>query len=69
MTDPAAPARPCDLLVTAAWVITVDAERRILRDGGGVAVTGGDTIVAVGKAADLDREFTPARRIDRPDAS
>lgn len=66
MTDPAGTARPCDLLVTAAWVITVDADRRILRDGA-VAVTG-DTIVAVGKAADLDREFTPARRIDRPDS-
>ena len=65
MTDPARPATPCDLLVTAAWVITVDAERRIVRDGA-VAVTDG-AVVAVGKAVDLERDHAPARRIDRPD--
>lgn len=56
----------CDLMVTAGWVITVDADRRVLRDGG-IAVDGAK-IVAVGKATDLDRDYQPRRRIDRPDA-
>ncbi|GAA2902688.1 amidohydrolase [Pseudonocardia halophobica] len=66
MTDPTASPASCDLLVTAGWVITVDAERRIVRDGA-VAVTDG-VIVAVGKAAELDRAYRPTRRIDRPEA-
>lgn len=66
MTDPTASPASCDLLVTAGWVITVDAERRIVRDGA-VAVTDG-VIVAVGKAAELDGAYRPARRIDRPEA-
>ncbi|SHK03560.1 Cytosine/adenosine deaminase [Pseudonocardia thermophila] len=65
MPDSTGSAVPCDLLVTAAWVITVDADRRILRDGA-VAITG-ETIIAVGKTADLERTYDPARRIDRPD--
>jgi 5-methylthioadenosine/S-adenosylhomocysteine deaminase len=68
MTDrPTPPAAPtsCDLLVTAAWVITVDAERRVLTDGA-VAVTDG-VIVAVGKSADLARDYAPTTQIDRPD--
>jgi cytosine/adenosine deaminase-related metal-dependent hydrolase len=40
-----------DTLITSATVITVDAERRVIRDGA-VAIAG-DTIVAVGKSADL----------------
>ncbi|MCE0768746.1 amidohydrolase family protein [Pseudonocardia kujensis] len=66
MTDPTASPASCDLLVTAGWVITVDAERRIVRDGA-VAVADG-VIVAVGKAVELDRAYRPARRIDRPEA-
>jgi 5-methylthioadenosine/S-adenosylhomocysteine deaminase len=66
MTDISTARARCDLLITAGWVITVDAERRIYRDGA-VAVTG-SVIVAVGKAADLDRDYRPGRRIDRPDS-
>ncbi|EJL32614.1 amidohydrolase family protein [Novosphingobium sp. AP12] len=40
-----------DTLITGACLITVDAQRRIIRDGA-VAIAG-DTIVAVGKSADL----------------
>jgi len=40
-----------DTLITGATVITVDAGRRVIRDGA-VAIAG-DTIVAVGKSADL----------------
>nr|BFE36836.1 amidohydrolase [Actinomadura rugatobispora] len=54
------------MIITAGWVITVDAERRIFQDGA-LAVTG-TKIVEVGKAADLDGRYAPASRIDRPDA-
>lgn len=57
---------PCDLIVTAGWVITVDGDRRILRDG--AVVVDGRTIVAVGKAASIDGAYQPRQRIDRPDA-
>jgi cytosine/adenosine deaminase-related metal-dependent hydrolase len=40
-----------DTLITGACLITVDAERRVIRDGA-VAIAG-DTIVAVGKSAEL----------------
>ncbi|HEY0187500.1 MAG TPA: amidohydrolase family protein [Cellulomonas sp.] len=60
-----APTQPCDLLVCAAWVITVDAGRRILTDGA-VAVADG-LIVAVGKRAELEAEYLPAERIDHRD--
>lgn len=55
----------CDLMITAAWVITVDAQRRIFRDGA-VAVSG-SMIVDVGKAVDLETRYRPKRRIDRGD--
>lgn len=40
-----------DTLITGATLITMDAERRVIR--GGAMAFAGDTIVAVGKAADL----------------
>jgi 5-methylthioadenosine/S-adenosylhomocysteine deaminase len=59
-----APSRaiPCDLLVSAAVVLTQNPERDILTDGA-VACLGG-TIVAVGPAAELRRAFAPARDLD-----
>jgi 5-methylthioadenosine/S-adenosylhomocysteine deaminase len=56
----------CDLIISAGWVITVDAERRIFRDGA-VAVTG-STIMDVGKSADLRTRYVADQTIDRPDA-
>ncbi len=66
MTDQTSPTLACDLLVTAAWVITVDTERRIFTDGA-VAVTDG-VIVAVGKRVDLEAAYAPAERLDHPDS-
>ena len=51
-----------DYLICGGTVITVDEERRIIRDGA-VAIRG-DRIAAVGKAEELNREFTAGRVID-----
>jgi 5-methylthioadenosine/S-adenosylhomocysteine deaminase len=59
----AAPAKQrADLLVWGGTVVTMDAGRRVLEDGG-VAIRG-DTIVAVGPRAELEERFDAARRID-----
>ena len=44
------------------WLITVDAERRVMRDAA-IAVLGGK-IVAVGKSAEIAREYSAARAVD-----
>ena len=54
--------RAIDLVITGGVVITVDAERRILLDGG-IAVDGG-RIVAVGRSAEVAAGFAPRRVID-----
>ena len=51
-----------DLLVTAATVITVDKNRRVIRDGA-VAIDGG-RIVAVGEAAGLAAAYPAREHID-----
>jgi 5-methylthioadenosine/S-adenosylhomocysteine deaminase len=51
-----------DLLVTNGLVVTMDVNRRVI-EGGGVAVRG-DSIVAVGAAADLASQFDAAKVID-----
>lgn len=40
-----------DTLITGATVITMDGQRRVIRDG--AVAFAGDTIVAVGKSADV----------------
>lgn len=50
------------LIRNADWLITMDAERRIFRDGA-VAIEG-DRVVAVGKTADVCRGFTADKEID-----
>lgn len=57
---------PCDRIISAGWVITVDTDRRIIRNGA-LAITG-STIVAIGKRADVDATYRALERIDRPDA-
>src|SRR3954467_4323445 len=64
MSDPVAPDTPCDLLVTAAGVVTVDPSDTILRPGA-IAVSG-ERIVAVGSPDDLARAYAPKKRIDAP---
>ena len=64
MTDSSSPPVPCDLLVTAAGVVTVDPSDTILRPGA-LAVSG-DRIVAVGAPDELAQRYAPKKRIDRP---
>lgn len=55
-----------DSIWTARYVVTMDAQRRVIENGA-IAVTG-DHIVAVGTRAQIDRDYQAAQRIDRPDA-
>ena len=67
MSDPLAPSipsTPCDLLVTAAGVVTVDPNDTILRPGA-IAVSG-QRIVAVGSPDELARAYAPKKRIEAP---
>jgi 5-methylthioadenosine/S-adenosylhomocysteine deaminase len=64
MTASEAPRTPCDLLVTAAGVVTVDPADTIVRPGA-VAVSG-DRIVAVGSPDALADTYAPRRQIDAP---
>jgi 5-methylthioadenosine/S-adenosylhomocysteine deaminase len=52
-----------DLLITGAeWVITMDPDRRLIRDGAVAIVK--DRILAVGKTADLKARYGSARTLD-----
>src|SRR5262245_38899518 len=55
-----------DAIWSARWVVTMDAQRRVIENGG-VAVTGGH-IVDVSTKAEIDRRYRAAQRLDRPDA-
>jgi len=56
---------PADWLISARYVVTMDAGRRVIEHGA-IAVRG-DRIVAVGPAAELKRQFPGAQRLDEPD--
>lgn len=53
---------PVDLLIQNAWIVTMDGERRIYRDGA-IAVVG-DRIHAVGQAEEVGRRVAPREVID-----
>ena len=59
-------AAPCDLIVSGRYVVTMDAQRRVVENGA-IAIRA-DSIAAVGTRADIDRAWQPKRRIDRPNA-
>jgi 5-methylthioadenosine/S-adenosylhomocysteine deaminase len=59
-------AEPADAVWSARYVITMDAQRRVIENGA-VAVRG-ERIAAVGTKAEIDRRFQPRQRLDRPDA-
>jgi 5-methylthioadenosine/S-adenosylhomocysteine deaminase len=59
-------AEPVDLLVSAGTVVTMNAQREVIRDAA-VAVKDG-RIVAVGTRTKLDFLYTPKQRLDRSDA-
>jgi 5-methylthioadenosine/S-adenosylhomocysteine deaminase len=58
----AAAADPADLVVRNATVVTVDAQRRVIRDGA-VAILGG-RIVAVGPAAEIGARYQGRETLD-----
>src|SRR5579864_6875779 len=59
-------AAPADWIYSARYVVTMDAQHRLIDDGA-VAIRG-DRIVGVGKRAEINREFQAAHHLDRPDA-
>ncbi len=59
-------AEPADWIYSARYVVTMDAQHRLIADGA-VAIRG-ERIVGVGTRAEIDRQFQPAHRLDRPAA-
>ena len=57
-------AAPCDLIVSGRYVVTMDAQRRLIPNGA-IAVRG-ERIVGAGTKAEIDRAWQPKRRIDKP---
>ena len=57
---------PADLIITARYVVTMDAARRVIENGAVAIVK--DRIVAVGPAAAINRQYQPKLRIARPDS-
>ncbi len=55
-----------DSIWSARYVVTMDAQHRVIENGA-IAVTG-DHIVAVGTRAQIDKDYQAKQRIDRPDA-
>ncbi|WP_148649514.1 amidohydrolase family protein [Novosphingobium barchaimii] len=53
---------PVDLLIRGAWIVTMDAERRIYRDGALAVI--GDRIHAVGPTAEIEAAVSPREVID-----
>ncbi|MEO8026070.1 MAG: amidohydrolase [Bryobacteraceae bacterium] len=57
-------AEPVDWIWSARWVVTMDAQHRVIENGA-VAVRG-ERIVAVGTKARIDRDYQPKQRLDIP---
>src|SRR6202790_1637230 len=51
-----------DLLLSGATIVTMDGARHVYEDG--ALVVKGDTVVAVGPAAKIEAEYSPAQRLD-----
>src|SRR5262245_30416228 len=59
-------AESVDWIWSARYVITMNAQRRILEDGA-IAIRG-ERIVDVGKRAEIDRKYTARQRLDKGNA-
>jgi 5-methylthioadenosine/S-adenosylhomocysteine deaminase len=59
-------AAPCDLIVSARYVVTMNGQKRVIENGA-LAIRG-ERIVAVGPKAQIDRDWQSKTRIDRPNA-
>jgi len=58
--------RPIDLIWSARYVVTEDAQRRVI-DNGAIAVLN-DRIVDVGPRAEIDAKYFATYRIEQPNA-
>jgi 5-methylthioadenosine/S-adenosylhomocysteine deaminase len=61
-----ASAEPADWIYSARYVVTMDAQHRLIEDGA-LAIRG-ERIVGVGRRADINRQFQAVHRLDRPEA-
>ncbi|MDQ6663474.1 MAG: amidohydrolase family protein [Acidobacteriota bacterium] len=59
-------AEPADYILSARYVVTMDAQHRLIENGA-VAVRN-ERIVAVGTKSEIDARFQPKQRIDDPNA-
>jgi 5-methylthioadenosine/S-adenosylhomocysteine deaminase len=59
-------AEPADWIWSARYVITEDAQHRVIENGA-VAIRG-DRIIGVGTKTEIDKRFAAGQRLDRPDA-
>ena len=59
-----AAAEPVDTIVSARYVVTMDAQHRVIENGA-VAIRG-ERIVEAGTRADIDRKYQARNRIDEP---
>ena len=59
-------AEPADWIYSARYVVTMDAQHRLIENGA-VAIRG-ERIVGVGTRSEIDRQFQAAHRLDRPEA-
>src|SRR5437764_1681419 len=59
-------AAPADWIVSARYVITMDARHQLIENGA-IAITG-DHIVAVGPKAAIEKSYQSTQRLDRPNA-
>jgi 5-methylthioadenosine/S-adenosylhomocysteine deaminase len=59
-------AAPADWVLSARYVVTMDAQRRVIENGA-VAIVG-DHIADVGPREAIDKAWQPKQRLDRPDA-
>jgi 5-methylthioadenosine/S-adenosylhomocysteine deaminase len=57
---------PVDWIWSAKYVVTMDAQRRVIENGA-VAISG-DHILDVGPRAQIDKAYTAKQRLDRPNA-
>lgn len=62
--NPAACAEPADWIWTARYVVTMNPQRRVIENGA-VAIHG-ERIAGVGTRQEIEKEYQPAHRLDRP---
>src|SRR5438105_2103086 len=59
-------AEPADWIWSGRYVVTMDAQRRVIQNGA-VAIRG-ERILAAGPRVEIDRRYSAAQRLDKPEA-